>query len=233
MLNIAVIPARGGSKGIPNKNLVELSGKALIDYTIEAALAANKIDRIILTTDSEVISSHARARGIEVPSLRPADLSSDESTMEDVLYYLVKNDSRMEANSRVVLLQPTSPLRTAGDIDSVIGMHQEPFDTVVSVSRLPHNHHPDSILRQEGRQLFPLSHQPARPRRRQDTPSLYARNGPAVVSTRSELLERRVIYGACIGAYEMPGSRSVDINSRDDLVIAEALVAWHARTPLQ
>lgn len=223
---IGLIPARGGSKGIANKNLVPIAGKPLIDYTLMAASLATGLDRIILTTDSETIAEHGRRFGIEIPGLRPPELADDDTPMEAVMKHVIDEDATIDAESLIVLLQPTSPLRSATDIDNVIELHDSNVDTVVSVCRLHHSQHPESVLRRQGKYLVPLVSGSTAPQRRQSAEVLFARNGPAVVATRSGFLARGVIYGDRILGYEMPPQRSVDINTRDDLHLAEALIQY-------
>lgn len=223
-MNVGVIPARSGSKGIENKNLAPLVGKPLIDYTLEAASSSKKLDRIILTTDSERIAARGKPFGIEVPTLRPSELAGDQTPMEAVLKHVLENDISPREDCLIVLLQPTSPLRDATDIDNVIGLHDSSVDTVVSVCRLHHSQHPESVMRREGRHLVPLFGTQSAPLRRQDAPILFARNGPAVLATTSELVARGILYGKRVCGYEMPIHRSVDINVLEDIRLAEALI---------
>ncbi|MBU0596052.1 acylneuraminate cytidylyltransferase family protein, partial [Candidatus Bipolaricaulota bacterium] len=180
---IALIPARGGSKGIPGKNLALLHGVPLIDYTIKAARAAETVDRIILSTDDERIAEFCRRRGVEVPWMRPAELAEDGTLIVSVLAHLLEwlKESGVTPEA-MILLQPTSPLRRAEHIDAAVrAFRAKKADTLVSVVEVPHQYTPDSLMRLDDAGLleFPSKGQPAT--RRQDKATLYARNGPAIL----------------------------------------------------
>ncbi|MFJ7732320.1 cytidylyltransferase domain-containing protein [Lysinibacillus sp. NPDC097231] len=136
---IAVIPARGGSKGIPNKNIIEVADKPLISYTIEAALKSMYLDRIIVSTDSERIAEISRGSGADVPFLRPEELATDESRTIDTLIHVIKN--LPENYDYVVLLQPTQPLRKTIHIDKaieqIIDKNQQSLVSVSMVKQHP------------------------------------------------------------------------------------------------
>ena len=131
---LAVIPARAGSKGIPRKNLAPLGGRPLIAWTIAAALAAKSVGRVIVSTDSPEIADAARALGAEVPFLRPAELATDESESLPVLVHAAATADPDGQAAGGALLQPTSPLRTADDIDAAAALAGEDVDAVVSVA---------------------------------------------------------------------------------------------------
>lgn len=138
-LNVAIIPARGGSKRLPNKNIKLLGGKPLIVWTIEAAITSNLFD-IIVTTDSDEIASIARSVGVSVPFIRPAELSTDIASTHDVISHAVdwieENEGKV---SRITLLQPTSPLRTAVDITQAMTMYDtKQASAIVSVCQTEH-----------------------------------------------------------------------------------------------
>ena len=138
---IAIIPARGGSKGIPNKNIKQLSGKPLIAYTIEAAKNAKSLKKIILSTDDQEIAKIARNYGVEVPFMRPKELATDDALAIDNYIYTIErlNSKLREPYESFVVLQPTSPLRTALDIDNAVRIFRENnADSVVSVSEAPY-----------------------------------------------------------------------------------------------
>ena len=137
---MAIIPARGGSKGIPNKNLVLLGGVPLIVHSIRAALAASSITRTVVSTDSAAIAAVASRAGAEVPFRRPAKLATDSATTADVVIHAIKT---LEQNSPVpdiiVVLQPTSPLRVAADIDGAVELlHSTGAPSIVSISEVDH-----------------------------------------------------------------------------------------------
>ena len=149
---LGVIPARGGSKGVPDKNLRQVCGKPLIAYTFEAARASRRLGRVVLSTDDPDIASAGRNAGIEVPFVRPADLAADDSPMLPVLQHAAREmTTRGYAPDVVVLLQPTSPLRRTDHIDAAIELlTASGADTVVSVVEVPHQFNPASVMRLDG-----------------------------------------------------------------------------------
>lgn len=228
MKTLALITARGGSKSIPKKNLVPLAGRPLLAYTCEAALGSASIDRVVLSTDDDEIAAVGRACGVEVPFMRPADLATDDARSIDVavhaLRWLEQNEGRLA--DRLVLLQPTSPLRTSRHIDEALAVMDETgADTVVSVVPVPHRFNPYSIMRLEGGRLLHFRQEPLPfdRFRRQDLPVLYARNGPAMLITHVPILLGQVsFYGGRTVPYVMNEAESVDVDSALDLVVAEA-----------
>lgn len=221
---LGLIPARGGSKGLPGKNLAPLCGRPLIAYTCEAALASRRLTRVIVSTDDARIADVARAHGVAAPFVRPADIASDEASMRDVARHAVEwMRGAGEAVDAVVILQPTSPLRGAPHIDAAIDLlERSGADTVVSVVKVPHQFVPSSLMAREGERLVPLDASSGF--RRQDKPVLYARNGPAVLALRVAALDGDSFYSGEVRAIEMTGAESIDIDSSDDLIFAEALL---------
>lgn len=220
---LGLIPARGGSRGIPRKNLAPLAGRPLLAYTCQAAGASKALARTVLSTDDAEIAAAARGWGTEVPFRRPAHLADDDTPMVDVvrhaLGWLAEHQGyRPEA---VVVLQPTSPLRRAEHIDAAVELlAASGADTVVSVVRVPHQFSPVSLMRLQGERLVPLLDGPL-VLRRQDKPRVYARNGPAVLATRTAVIERAGLYGAEVRALEMDPADSVDVDDLTDLALAE------------
>ena len=227
---LGLITARGGSKGIPNKNIVDLAGLPLLSYTARAARESTRLTRVVLSTDSEAIATCGRESGIEVPFARPAELARDDTPSIDVaqhaLAWLKANEGwRPEV---LVLLQPTSPLRRAEHIDAALEeMDRSGADTVVSVVPVPHSFHPYSVMMLNDNSLQDfLSDRPDIDRfRRQNLPPLYARNGPAVLASRVEvILEANSFYGKRVAPYHMSEEDSVDIDTNLDLWIAEQIL---------
>jgi len=229
---LGVIPARGGSKGIPKKNLALLAGKPLLAYTCEAALQAKRLTRVIVSTDDQAIAACARDCGIDVPFFRPPHLAADDTPMLEVLCYVLETLRNGEGYRPdvLVLLQPTSPLRTASHIDEAVRVLVETqADSVVSVTEVPHQFRPSSLLQLDGDYLIPCLNGPIIGRR-QDKPVLYARNGPAVLAVReSVVVEQRRLYGDHCHPLVMPPESSIDIDTPFDLRVAETLLA--SRTP--
>ncbi|MDD4287212.1 MAG: acylneuraminate cytidylyltransferase family protein, partial [Candidatus Peribacteraceae bacterium] len=146
---LGIILARGGSKRLPRKNIASLNGKPLLAYTCEAALGSTLLTRVILSTDDEDIAAIGRQYGVEVPFMRPAHLATDKADSMDVLLYVLQELEKREhyAPSLVVLLQPTSPLRTSAHIDAgIVLLQQTGADSVVSVTEVPHLHCPPHAM---------------------------------------------------------------------------------------
>jgi len=219
MANIlGLIPARGGSKGIPNKNIVDINGRPLISYTIEAALTCHTLEKIIVSTDNQEISQIAKSNGAEVPFMRPNELSTDTSTALDVFKHAIEFYANKDIHfDFIVYLQPTSPLRTSEDIDNAVNiMIQSNADTLVSVMDVPHQFGIDSQMYEEDGLVYPVKK--TTPLTRQKKRSLLARNGPAILITKPETIKNYdSIYGHKTAFYKMSAKNSVDIDNLDDL----------------
>jgi CMP-N,N'-diacetyllegionaminic acid synthase len=231
---LGLIPARGGSKGIPRKNLVPLRGRPVLAYTCDAALASTRLSRTILSTDSEEIAAVGRACGVDAPFLRPSEISQDDTPSKAVALHALQW-METQASSKVdavVLLQPTSPLRTAQHIDDVIDLlSRDGVDTVVSVVEVPHRFNPYSVMTvRDGR----LEHYIPDPLpfdryRRQALPLFWARNGPAVIASRARVLrERGGLYGEVVLPYPMSRLDSLDIDDQFDLLSAAVALDYRA-----
>jgi CMP-N,N'-diacetyllegionaminic acid synthase len=228
---LAVIPARGGSKGIPGKNLTSLSGKPLISYSIQAALNALTVDRILVSTDDINIAKVSMDLGAEVPFLRPVHLASDVAPMIGVVQHaLLWAQEQSDEIEAVVLLQPTSPLRTSKHIDDCVKLFRtyKP-DSVVSVIEVPHQFNPLSVmsLDQNGRLISFADNKPA-PTRRQDKPKFYARNGPSIVVCHPSTILNGSLYGINCIPYLMASEDSVDIDEPDDIALVEKI--FHSKS---
>lgn len=223
---LAVIPARGGSKGVPRKNIALLCGRPLIAYTIDAARQATCLDRIVVSTDDQQIASVCGDLGAEV-MMRPAELSGDAAATLPVLQHVVAELAKEGyCPDAVMTLQPTSPLRTTAHIDEAARLFTEDSsaDSLVSCVEVPHVFHPMSVMRRtpEG-YLVPFLDQ-IQPTRRQDKESVLARNGAAIYITRTENLGKYV-FGGRLLPYMMSVGASIDIDTLDDLAAAELLFA--------
>lgn len=233
MKTLGLITARAGSKGLPGKNLRPLAGRPLLAWTCEAALGASALDRVVLSTDGEDIAACGRGCGVEVPFLRPAELAADKTPSLDVALHAVDWLRRCEGYDAevLVLLQPTSPLRTSRHIDEAMALLGPEVSTVVSVVRVPHRFSPFSVMRvEEGRLVdFVPGPLPFDRFRRQEHPPIFARNGPAVLVSRVAALERtQSFYGRVVFPYEMEERSSVDIDTAEDLEEAERLLGHRA-----
>jgi CMP-N,N'-diacetyllegionaminic acid synthase len=224
---LGIIPARGGSKSIPRKNLAPLGGRPLIAYTFDVASASRRLTRFLVSTDDEEIFEAARALGVETPYLRPAQLAGDETPMVDVLLDVVATLDRREhyRPDVVVLLQPTSPFRRVEHVDAAVELLESSgADSVVTVMQVPHQFTPTSLMRLEGQRLVPAAVGELR-LRRQDKPRLFARNGPAVVAVRTEvLMDRATLYGPDTRGLVMSREDSLDIDDQFDLDLAGLLL---------
>jgi CMP-N-acetylneuraminic acid synthetase len=217
---LAVIPARGGSRGIHRKNLALLLGRPLLAYTCDSAKASRRLTRIVLSTEDEEIAEAGRANGVETPFLRPAALAADDTPMVDVLRHAL-SALPSYAPGLIVLLQPTSPLRTPEDIDRSIQLIGDSgADTVVTVVEVPHQYNPNSVLRMSDGILTPWVEGPL-VLQRQKKPQVFARNGPAVLVTRPEVIESGRLYGDVVCGHQMSAADSVDVDGPDDLALAE------------
>lgn len=223
-----MIPARGGSKGIPRKNLVPLAGRPLIAYSIDAGRASRALTRLVVSTDDEEIATVARTLGADVPFLRPAALAADDTPMAPVLADLLQTLRAREQYEPdvLVLLQPTSPFRRADHIDAAVDLlTTSGADSVVSVIPVPHQFIPSSLMQLHGDTLAPWMDGPA-PQRRQDKPALFARNGPAIVVVRPRVvLDEGRLYGDQTRGFVMSREDSFDIDDALDLKVAELLLS--------
>lgn len=222
---LAVIPARGGSKGVPRKNVRLLAGRPLIAHSIDAARAAASVDRVVVSTEDPEIAAVARACGAEVVE-RPAALARDDSPTLDALRHVVATLEAAEGYrpDAVLTLQPTSPLRTARHIDEAAALFaaDSAADSLVSCIPVPHIFHPRSVMRRDAAGYLVSYLTDPQPTRRQDKEPVFARNGAAVYITRTERLKDFVFGGRLIG-YAMDEESSLDIDTEADLTRAEDL----------
>lgn len=218
---LGIIPARGGSKGIPGKNLADLGGKPLLAWTIEAGRASKTIDRLILSSDSEEIMEVARQLGCDVPFVRPAELAGDHTPAADPVIHALH--SLDQAYDYVVLLQPTSPFRSADDIDACVNACVS--DSVPAcVSVVETRAHPYWTYLLDSRFLMHPFVERDLVTRRQDLPPAYALNGAVYAARVDWFLHSRAFVSEDTRAYVMPEERSVDVDTPFDLRVARALV---------
>lgn len=224
---LGVIPARGGSKGVPRKNARLLCGKPLLTYTAESALASRRLARVILSTDDEEIALIGKHCGLEVPFTRPAELSADETPMLPVVQHAMRwIEEHGENFDAVCLLQPTNPLRRAADIDGCIDLlEQSGSDSVFTVLRVPHEHHPHWVYLQDESGALRLSNGTSEPvSRRQDLPAAFHREGSVYVTLRDVLMEQNSLYGKISRGYVLASSTSVNIDGPEDWKAAERMI---------
>lgn len=228
---LALVPARGGSKGIPDKNIRPLGGHTLLHYAAQAALASGVIDRTVLTTDSDRVAAEGRRAGIEVPFMRPAALAQDDTPMLPVIEHAVNalTGDGWEPEM-VVLLQPTSPLRTGAHIRAAVqALRDTGADSVVTVIELPRHLSPDYVMRIDEGRLVPFLPEGKRITRRQDTRPAFVRDGTAYVFWTRTLREMRSIYGEHCHPLVIPAHESITIDTPDDWEAAERRLVGAAR----
>jgi CMP-N-acetylneuraminic acid synthetase len=229
MLNvIAIIPARGGSKGVPRKNIRLLGDKPLIAWTIETSLRSKILDRVIVSTDDHDIAELSVKVGAEIPFLRPSELAQDDTpdlpVYLHVLDYLAKQENYHP--DVVVWLRPTSPLRLAEDVENTVNIliSNEQLDCVRSVCLA--EHHPYWMKKLEDNCLIPFLHEIDENKfyRRQLLPPVYRLNGAVDVSWCKNVIEKKQLYAGKMAGYIMPPERSVDLDSELDFALAEVLL---------
>ncbi|MHA2247502.1 MAG: acylneuraminate cytidylyltransferase family protein [Candidatus Hodarchaeales archaeon] len=221
---LGIIPARGKSKGVFRKNLRHLLGKPLIAYTIEVALKSTKLNRVIVTTDDSEIASVSRDLGAEI-IMRPDELAMDDSPTIDALIHTLDslNQTDHYEPNLVILIQPTSPLRTAEDIDRAIEIYnKEPGCTLVSVIEYPHP--PQWSLKIENGYLTPFFGKKYINQRRQDLETIYSPNGAIYIASPRILRETMSFYSEKTIAYVMSPENSLDIDTEGDFITAEHLM---------
>jgi CMP-N-acetylneuraminic acid synthetase len=214
----ALIPARGGSTGIPRKNLTLLGGRPMIEWTVDAALESARVGSTVVSTDDGQIAAVAERRGLRVIR-RPPELAADDTPMRDVVRHACEE---LDADV-LVLLQPTSPLRRAEHVDAAVDLLlATDADAVVSVVEVPHRFGPASLMSLDGDRLVRLGE--ITYGTRQEKPTLYARNGPAILALRPSRMHDD-LYAGDLRAYVMQPGDSVDIDEPFDLELAEFLLA--------
>lgn len=222
---LGIIPARGGSKGVPGKNIRPLAGKSLIQRTYENAMKSRLLREVILSTDSEQIAEHARQAGVPVPFLRPPELASDTSAMIDVVLHAIEAYSqRRDQPEAVMLLQPTSPLRSPDHIDRAIELLEE-HDSVCSVVPLPLEMCPHYVMKLTGEGYLDYFLPEGRNiKRRQDVVPAYKREGTVYLTKTRVLYESRNFYGTRCKPMIIPAEESLSIDTEADWQKAEQLL---------
>jgi CMP-N,N'-diacetyllegionaminic acid synthase len=226
---LALIPARGGSKGVRRKNIRPLLGKSLVQRTYETALQSKLLDRIIISTDDPEIASHAEKIGLEVPFLRPEQLATDISPMIGVLLHALEFLKRNEnyVPDAVMLLQPTSPLRQSHHIDKAIDLLKN-NDSVCTLVQVPMEMSPFYVMKiteegyldyflEEGRKI----------KRRQDAPKAYMREGTVYLTTVKTLFEHKNLYGKQCIPMLIDHNESLSIDSVEEWAQAEELLSMN------
>lgn len=223
---LALIPARGGSKGLPRKNLRELCGRSLLAWSIAAARASSVVTRIVVSSDDREILERAEELGADVPFVRPASLAEDETPGVAVLHHAAEQLPEYDV---IVVLQPTSPLRSREDVDGcariVVDRRAAAAVTVTTVDKPPHW----MYEMDEGGTLRPFL-DTEKISRRQDAPDLYRLNGAVYAIRRPTLMESEALVPEGCHGYVMPAERSLDIDTELDLAFAEVLMSRRIKT---
>lgn len=224
---LALIPARGGSKGVPRKNIKLLNGKPLLQYTAEVALQSNLFKRVVLSTDDEEIAEIGKGLGLDVPFLRPDDLAKDKSPTLPVIQHALQflKDSYNESYDAVCLLQVTTPFRTIDFINNALKKFiNSKSDSLISVQKVPHEYNPHWVYK-EGKNgnLKIATGESVIITRRQDLPNAYHRDGSLYITKVKTLLEENSLYGKSIAYIESPKEMYVNIDTLNDWEKAEKL----------
>ncbi len=224
MKTLVVIPARGGSKGLPKKNIKILGGKPLIHYTIDAAREIFEDTFIYISTDSEEIKKVSEETGLKVPFIRPDFLATDTAGTQDVILHAIKE---FEKNcgvepENIVLLQPTSPLRTGTQIKEALNLFSNDVDMVVSVKETDSN--PYYVLFEESENGFLKKSKESKFIRRQDCPKVWEYNGAIYIMNTNSLKKKQISQFEKVIKYEMCKRTSVDIDDIIDFRLAEIMI---------
>lgn len=225
---LGLIPARGGSKGIPGKNIKSLGGKALIEYAIEAGLASGVLERVVVSTDDEKIAKVSQRAGAQVPFLRPAALATDQSPTIDTVIHALQffQESGIDCDA-VCLLQPTSPLRKVDDIKMAVETFiKQQADSLISVREVPHTYNPHWVFEEdiESGFLKIATGEESIISRRQDLPKAFHRDGSIYLCKTSVVLNERSLYGKKIAYYLMKNKQHINLDTMEDWVAAEAMI---------
>jgi CMP-N-acetylneuraminic acid synthetase len=218
---LAIIPARGGSKGVPRKNIIEIKGKPLICYSIEAGLKAKEngiIDTLVVSTDDEEIADISRTAGADVPFLRPDYLSNDTAKSVDVMIHAYEfYKEKGNEFDTLLLLQPTTPLRTTEDIGEALAIYKES-----NVSSLISCYKEEYICdlvsyHKDGNMAIALNSKHNGGGRRQEIPDLYVRNGAIYITSVNQMIKNHKVFDEVPAMYVMPKERSINIDCMDDV----------------
>lgn len=223
---LALIPARGGSKGLPGKNIRSLCGKPMIAWTIEKARKSRHLDEILVSTDSEEIAGIARKHGASAPFLRPAELASDTASTLDVVTHALDH-LRLKGKTFdwLVMLEPTSPLREDDDIDNMLQSlvaQQEEWDAIVSLGEV--HEHPSIVKRIENNRISPFCPTVPLTYRRQDNEAAFFPYGVAYISKIESLLAERTFYPERCGFYRIKRYQCYEVDDLHDFTCIESIM---------
>jgi len=223
---LSIIPARGGSKGIPRKNLAKVNGRPLIEYSIKAALDVNQITDLIVSTDDKEIADIAKELGAQVPFIRPLELATDKAQSAPVVRHAVEFMEKLKGYKydAVLMLQPTCPLRKSLHIKKALNIYQSSdCDSLVSVVSV--SQHPYRMKKLVGDKLINYIDQGFENMKpRQELPEVYIRNGAIYLCSRSVIMDKKVLVGENCYGLVMNDFESVNIDRKLDLVLAETIL---------
>lgn len=225
---LAVIPARGGSKGLPGKNIITLAGKPLIAWTLEVALASKYIDKIFVSTDSLEIANVVKEYVVDVPFLRPAELATDTATTYSVVKHVLNYYENINQSfDYLILLEPTSPLREVKDVDEAIELlldNRDKADSVVSISEVIATHPFFDVMMDKQGRLLPYTQDFSGMMRRQDIPKLYFLEGTIYASDTKEYLARKGFCHDRTLGFIVPKWKSFEVDDMVDLFCIENIL---------
>lgn len=224
---LGIVPARGGSKGLPGKNIKELCGKPLIAWSIESGLKSKYLDEVIVTTDSKDIANIAKQYGASVPFLRPDVLANDTATSFDAIKHTIefyKNEMKKEFDY-IVLLEPTSPLREARDIDIAIEqLFNSNADSIVGICKTEDQNPAFLVFKNEKDFISGYENHDMKVLRRQDIKDVYFFEGTIYISKTDVLLNKKTFYHENTIGYVVPKYKSLEIDDIDDFIMVEAIM---------
>jgi len=226
MKDLFLIPARGGSKGIPGKNIKLLGGRPLIYYTLDAAIDIASPQAICVSTDDDAIAAKVREYGLDIPFKRPSHLATDTAGSDEMILHAVDFYEKAGIKlDRIFLLQPTSPFRTSRHITEALELYHQGLDMVVSVKKTKAN--PYFNLFEEDNSGYLRLSKPGNFRRRQDCPAVYEYNGAVYVINVDSLKKKSATPFSRVVKYEMDEQDSIDLDTEIDWLLAEAVMAYN------
>lgn len=226
---LGIIPARGGSKGLPGKNIKVLNGKPLIAWTIETALKSNYLDEVMVTTDDNEIAKISKDFGAKVPFLRPEILAGDISTSFDAIKHTI-DFYKYEMNKEydyVILLEPTSPLREVQDIDKAIKiLINSEADSIVGISRTESQNPAFLVTKDSNGLIYGYENKNIEILRRQDIKDVYFFEGTIYISKTNILLDKKTFYHENTIGYEVPKYKSLEVDDIYDFIMIESIIKY-------
>lgn len=225
---LAIIPARGGSKGLPGKNIKELCGKPLIAWSIEAGYKSNYLDEVMVTTDCQNIAEVAKQYGANVPFLRPKEFATDNATSFDAIKHTIDYyRNELKEFDYIVLLEPTSPLRESVDIDNAIKILLDSnADSIVGICKTEDQNPAFLVLRNEKNLISGYENKEMKVLRRQEIKDVYFFEGTIYISKTNILLDKKNFYHENTIGYEVPKYKSLEIDDIDDFIMVEAIMKY-------